>query len=79
MSEQVADAATQPCFTLKPYVAGQSPRSQLALANLRRTCAEQLEGRYEIEVIDLLEHPEQAKADQIVALPTPARQSPSPR
>src|SRR5215212_363740 len=57
-------------FTLRLYVAGQTPKSIRAFANLKVLCEEHLKGRYRIEVIDLLEHPEMARGDQIVAIPT---------
>jgi len=57
-------------FKLRLYVAGQTPKSLRAFANLKVLCDEHLKGRYQIEVIDLLEHPEMARGDQIVALPT---------
>src|SRR5216117_2483760 len=57
-------------FTLRLYVAGQTPKSIRAFANLKVLCDEHLHGRYQIEVIDLLEHPEQARGAQIVAVPT---------
>jgi circadian clock protein KaiB len=65
-------------WTLKLYVAGQSPRSLAAFANLQRLCTEHLPGKYSIEVIDLLEHPQLAAGDQIVAIPTLIRQLPTP-
>lgn len=57
-------------FKLRLYVAGQTPKSIRAFANLKVLCDEHLKGRYQIEVIDLLEHPEMARGDQIVAIPT---------
>ena len=57
-------------FKLRLYVAGQTPKSIRAFANLKVLCDEHLQGRYQIEVIDLLEHPEMARGDQIVAIPT---------
>jgi circadian clock protein KaiB len=57
-------------FNLRLYVAGQTPKSIRAFANLEVLCEEHLKGRYRIEVIDLLEHPEMARGDQIVAIPT---------
>ena len=63
---------------LRLYVAGQTPKSLVALMNLKRYCEENLQGRYEIEVIDLVEHPELAESDQIVALPTLVRRLPPP-
>lgn len=63
---------------LRLYVAGQSPKSLKALANLRRLCEENLPTRYEIEVIDLLEHPLLAAGDEIMAIPTLVRRLPEP-
>lgn len=60
------------------YVAGQSARSIAALANLKKLCDAHLEGRYNIEVIDLLEHPHLAKGDNILALLTLVRRLPAP-
>ncbi len=65
-------------WTLKLYVAGQSPRSLAAFANLKKICGEHLEGRYSIQVIDLLEHPQLAAGDQIIAIPTLIRKLPTP-
>ncbi len=63
-------AARPKTFKLRLYVAGQTPKSIRAFANLTVLCDEHLKGRYQIEVIDLLEHPEMARGDQIVAIPT---------
>ena len=65
-------------FTLKLYVAGQTAKAIAAFTNLKTICEEQLKGRYEIEVIDLLENPKLAREDQIVALPTLVRSLPTP-
>lgn len=65
-------------WLLRLYVAGQSPRSALALRNLEAMCQEHLAGRYQIEVIDLLKQPGLARNDQIVALPTLVRRLPPP-
>jgi circadian clock protein KaiB len=62
--------ATPKIYALRLYVAGQTPKSIRAFANLKVLCEEHLKGRYRIEVIDLLEHPEMARGDQIVAIPT---------
>jgi circadian clock protein KaiB len=70
--------ATEEQWDLRLYVAGQTPKSLLALANLKRICEEHLEGRYHIEVIDLLETPQLAKGHQIVAVPTLVRNLPTP-
>lgn len=74
-----ATAASEPeTWHLRLYVAGQTPRSLTAFANLKRLCEELLPGRYEIEVIDLARHPHLAQADQIIALPTLVRKLPAP-
>jgi circadian clock protein KaiB len=65
-------------YNLRLYVAGQTPRSVTALANLKKICEEHLVGRYQIEVIDLLEHPQLAAGDQILAVPTLVRRLPEP-
>jgi circadian clock protein KaiB len=60
------------------YVAGQTPKSARAIENLRRICKEHLEGRYTIEVVDLLQQPQLGAGDQILALPTLVRRLPEP-
>ena len=65
-------------YSLRLYIAGQTPRSIVALGNLKRICEEHLHGRYEIEVVDLLTQPQLAKGDQILAIPTLVRKLPSP-
>jgi circadian clock protein KaiB len=65
-------------WRLKLYVAGQTPRSLAAIANLKRICEEYVAGRYTIEVIDLLERPQLARGDEIFAIPTLVRQIPEP-
>jgi circadian clock protein KaiB len=65
-------------WKLRLYVAGQTPKSLAAFANLKRICEEHLAGRYQIEVIDLLRQPELAQTDQIIALPTLVRKLPEP-
>jgi len=65
-------------WLLRLYVAGQTPRSVLAFANLRQICEEHLSGRYQIEVIDLQAQPELARQDQILAIPTLVRALPEP-
>ena len=65
-------------YHLRLYVAGQTTKSLLALANLKRVCEEHLAGRYEIEVIDLLVNPKLAAGDQILAIPTLVRRLPAP-
>jgi circadian clock protein KaiB len=65
-------------WNLRLYVAGQTPKSLTALANLKRICDEHMNGQYSIEIIDLMENPQLAQRDQIVAIPTLVRELPSP-
>ena len=65
-------------WELRLYVAGQTPKSMAAFANLKRVCEEHLTGRYTIDVIDLTVTPTLARDDQIVAIPTLIRKLPQP-
>ena len=65
-------------WRLRLYVAGQTPRSVAAFSNLTKICEGHLNGRYSIEVIDLVEQPNLAKGDQILAIPTLVRRLPQP-
>jgi circadian clock protein KaiB len=65
-------------WRLRLYVAGQTPKSIAALANLQRLCEGHLAGRYHIEVIDLVSQPQLARRDDIVVVPTLVRQLPRP-
>lgn len=65
-------------WNLRLYVAGQTPKSIEAFANLKEICETHLKGKYRIEVIDLVENPELAKNDQILAIPTLVRKLPEP-
>jgi circadian clock protein KaiB len=65
-------------YSLRLYVAGQTPKSITAIANLKKICEKHLPGRYEIEVIDLVKDPRLARRHQIVAIPTLIRQLPEP-
>ncbi len=78
VDENDAQSPSVNLITLRLYVAGQTPKSVAALANLKRVCEQHLPGRYVIEVIDLLQQPDRAKADQIVAIPTLVRTLPEP-
>jgi circadian clock protein KaiB len=69
---------TEEMWHLRLYVAGQSPKSLHAFANLKHLCEEHLAGRYEIEVVDLVEHPARARSDDILAIPTLVRRLPAP-
>lgn len=73
-----SDGAASTVWHLRLYIAGQTPRSMAALANLRKLSEEHLAGRYKIEVIDLLENPQLAKGDQILAVPTLVKDVPPP-
>ena len=70
--------STEETWNLRLYVAGQTSKSIAAFANLKKICEEHLEGKYRIEVIDLLKSPQLAKGDQIVAIPTLVRKLPEP-
>ena len=65
-------------WVLRLYVAGQSPRSLRAVANLQRICAEDLDERYRLEVIDLYQQPDLAQCEQVVALPVLIKRLPEP-
>jgi circadian clock protein KaiB len=65
-------------WELRLYIAGQTAKCIAALENLQRICEENLKGRYRIEVIDLLENPQLARGDQILAIPTLVRKLPTP-
>ena len=69
---------TRKAMELRLYVAGQTPKSVAAFANLKKICDEHLPGQYEIEVIDLLKQPQLAAGDQILAIPTLVRKLPEP-
>jgi circadian clock protein KaiB len=65
-------------YRLRLYVAGQTPKSVQAFKNLKQICEKHLQGRYEIEIIDLIENPQLARGDQILAVPTLVRRLPAP-
>ncbi len=65
-------------WQLRLYVAGQTPKALTAFSNLKKICETHLNGRYRIEVIDLMEQPELSKGDQILAIPTLVRKLPQP-
>lgn len=65
-------------WELRLYVAGKTARSVAALQNLKKYCETHLEGKYQIEVIDLLVRPQLAEGDQILAIPTLVRKVPEP-
>jgi circadian clock protein KaiB len=65
-------------YELRLYVAGQTPKSLAAFANLKKICEQHMAGQYYIEIIDLLKHPQLASGDQILAIPTLVRKLPQP-
>ena len=65
-------------YILKLYVAGQSPKSLNAIANIKKICEQNLQGRYQLKVIDLYQQPQLAQGDQIIAVPTLVRKLPPP-
>lgn len=71
-------ASAGPLWQLRLYIMDQTPKSATAFANLKHLCETHLKGRYRITVIDLLKHPQLAKGDQILAIPTVVRRLPSP-
>ncbi|MGB7599565.1 MAG: circadian clock KaiB family protein [Candidatus Sulfotelmatobacter sp.] len=78
--KEINDAGKEPgeVWELRLYVAGQTPRSVAAFANLKKICEDHLAGRYNIEVVDLVKHPQLAAGDQILAIPTLVRKLPQP-
>jgi circadian clock protein KaiB len=73
-----AAAQQEPALKLRLYVAGQTPKSMAALSNLQQICAAHLDGKYDLEVIDLMKNPQLAQGDQILAIPTLVRNLPVP-
>jgi circadian clock protein KaiB len=74
MTEEADDSV----YLLRLYVAGQTAKSIAAFSNLKKICEEHLHGKYQIEVIDLVQNPSLAQGDQILALPTLVRRLPHP-
>jgi circadian clock protein KaiB len=70
--------APLPQYQLKLYVTGKSPKAEAAIANLRRICDEELHESYELQVIDVLEHPQLAEDDKVLATPTLIKRLPPP-
>ena len=73
-----ADSKADATWRLCLYIAGQTPKSLAAIENLSRICEEFLEGKYEVEIVDLLEQPTLAEDDAIIAIPTLVRRLPAP-
>ncbi len=77
-SESKARGKSGELLTLRLYVAGQTPKSLTAIANLKRICEQHLVTRYRIDVIDLMANPQLAASDQILAIPTLVKKLPQP-
>ena len=77
-AQPVPPEAESSRYFLKLYVAGQTPNSVHAIANIKKICEENLQGRYELEVIDLYQQPQLAQREQIIAVPTLIRKLPPP-
>ena len=73
-----APKARSKLWQLRLYVMDQTPKAKAAFVNLKQICETHLKGRYRIRVIDLLKHPQLARGDQILAIPTVVRRLPSP-
>jgi circadian clock protein KaiB len=78
MAEGVQISPAPKEWLLRLYVAGQTPRSVQAFTNLKKICEQHLAGQYEIEIVDLLQNPQLAAGDQILAIPTLVRKLPEP-
>ena len=75
---RAARKAASSRYVLKLYVAGRSPKSVNAIANIKKLCETSLQGRYVLDVIDLYQQPQLAQGEQIIAVPTLIRKLPSP-
>ena len=76
--DQLAQEKAKEKYVLRLYVAGLTPRSQMAIKNIKRICEEHLSGRYDLEVIDVYQKPVLAKGEQIIAAPTLIKKLPLP-
>ncbi len=76
--EKAAQTSGKEKYVLRLYVTGMTPRSINAIENIRRICEENLQGRYELEVIDIYQQPEYAKKEQLLAAPTLIKKLPLP-
>jgi circadian clock protein KaiB len=78
LSEGLPGYSSGEVWKLRLYIAGQSPKSLQAFANLKILCQEHLAGQYDLEIVDLVEHPSRARSDDILAIPTLVRSLPTP-
>ncbi|MHB0998099.1 MAG: circadian clock KaiB family protein [Armatimonadota bacterium] len=76
--EEAAEKKGETKYVLRLYIAGITPRSTRAIENIRRICEEELQGRYELEIIDVYQQPELAASEQIIAAPTLIKKLPLP-
>jgi circadian clock protein KaiB len=76
--EQALEDAQHERFVLRLYVTGMTPRSTQAVATIKSICEEHLAGRYDLEVIDIYQHPVLARDEQIIAAPTLVKKLPAP-
>lgn len=76
--EEALEQRPKEHYVLRLYVAGMTPRSREAISNIKKICEEYLHGRYELEVIDLFQHPNLAEGHQIIAAPTLVKELPGP-
>jgi circadian clock protein KaiB len=76
--EQLLEKKAKEKYVLRLYVAGLTPRSQTAIKNIKKICEEHLNGRYDLEVIDVYQKPVLAKGEQIIAAPTLIKKLPLP-
>ena len=76
--EKSSDGQPQERYVLRLYVTGMTPRSTKAFATIKALCEEHLQGRYDLEVIDIYQHPQLAKDEQIIAVPTLVKKLPAP-
>jgi circadian clock protein KaiB len=81
ITKELADSLSAPDdenYVLVLYVAGQTPRSATAIANIKKICERELKGRYDLEIVDLYQEPERAKNEQLLAVPTLIKKLPAP-
>jgi circadian clock protein KaiB len=76
--EKASATADPPCYVLRLYVTGMTPRSSRAIANAKAICEKHLEGRYDLRIIDVYQQPARSRGDHIVAVPTLIKQLPLP-
>jgi circadian clock protein KaiB len=76
--EQALERSAKEQYHLRLYVAGSTPRSLRAVANIKKICEEHLQGRYDLEVVDIYQQPTLAKGEQIIAAPTLIKKLPLP-